>query len=231
MHLYRPPPTMATTGTPWPPKRRVSNLSHSCSPCPHRLLDSIFLAVCTGLTLPREPLYDLPLYSKLPTWYPIPHLPKEVAHFQNGSHHQRRLGRHWRPLWWWTVLGTWNFHFAAAQGCFAITWEAKALPAVTWVPQWALESQSVSCAVLRSSFVIAWTVAHQAPLLMEFSSPKLVNWGEGISPLPLYPGRPARRSILGHPQPAAFSSPAPCNFQPPDPHRQLQVWFSSSDSE
>ncbi|KAJ1076142.1 hypothetical protein K5549_008996 [Capra hircus] len=38
-----------------------------------------------GLALPREPLCDLPWYSKLPTWYPVPHLPREVPHFQNSS--------------------------------------------------------------------------------------------------------------------------------------------------
>lgn len=39
-----------------------------------------------GLALPREPLYDVPWYSKLPTWYPIPHLPREVPHFLNSPH-------------------------------------------------------------------------------------------------------------------------------------------------
>lgn len=38
-----------------------------------------------GLALPREPLCDLPWYSKLQTWYPVPHLPREVPHFQNSS--------------------------------------------------------------------------------------------------------------------------------------------------
>ncbi|XP_072807942.1 PR domain zinc finger protein 14 [Vicugna pacos] len=38
-----------------------------------------------GLALQREPLYDLPWYSKLPTWYPIPHLPGEVPHFLNSG--------------------------------------------------------------------------------------------------------------------------------------------------
>ena len=38
-----------------------------------------------GLALPREPLCDLPWYSKLPAWYPVPHLPREGPHFQNGS--------------------------------------------------------------------------------------------------------------------------------------------------
>ncbi|XP_037361997.1 PR domain zinc finger protein 14 [Talpa occidentalis] len=35
--------------------------------------------------LQREPLYDLSWYSKLPTWYPIPHLPREVSHLLNNS--------------------------------------------------------------------------------------------------------------------------------------------------
>ncbi|XP_027623073.1 PR domain zinc finger protein 14, partial [Tupaia chinensis] len=38
-----------------------------------------------GLAVPREPLYDLPWYGKLPPWYPIPHLPREVPHFLNFS--------------------------------------------------------------------------------------------------------------------------------------------------
>ncbi|XP_037659524.1 PR domain zinc finger protein 14 [Choloepus didactylus] len=39
-----------------------------------------------GLALQREPLYDLHWHSKLPAWYPIPHLPREVPHFVNSSH-------------------------------------------------------------------------------------------------------------------------------------------------
>ncbi|XP_058384829.1 PR domain zinc finger protein 14 isoform X2 [Diceros bicornis minor] len=38
-----------------------------------------------GLALQREPLYDLPWYSKLTPWYPMPHLPMEVPHFLNSS--------------------------------------------------------------------------------------------------------------------------------------------------
>uniref|UniRef100_A0A3Q2HU68 PR/SET domain 14 n=1 Tax=Equus caballus TaxID=9796 RepID=A0A3Q2HU68_HORSE len=38
-----------------------------------------------GLALQREPLYDLPWYSKLPPWYPIPHLPREGPPFLNSS--------------------------------------------------------------------------------------------------------------------------------------------------
>ncbi|XP_004449690.1 PR domain zinc finger protein 14 [Dasypus novemcinctus] len=39
-----------------------------------------------GLGVPREPLYDVPWYGKLPPWYPMPHLPREVPHFLNSSH-------------------------------------------------------------------------------------------------------------------------------------------------
>ncbi|XP_047583211.1 PR domain zinc finger protein 14 [Lutra lutra] len=39
----------------------------------------------SSLALQREPLYDLPWYSKLPPWYPVPHLPREVPRF-NSSH-------------------------------------------------------------------------------------------------------------------------------------------------
>ncbi|XP_007945545.1 LOW QUALITY PROTEIN: PR domain zinc finger protein 14 [Orycteropus afer afer] len=39
-----------------------------------------------GLTLQTEPLYDLPRYSKLPPWHPIPHLPREVPHLLNSEY-------------------------------------------------------------------------------------------------------------------------------------------------
>ncbi|XP_004372651.2 PR domain zinc finger protein 14 [Trichechus manatus latirostris] len=39
-----------------------------------------------SLALQTEPLYDLPRYSKLPPWYPIPHLPREVPHFLNSEY-------------------------------------------------------------------------------------------------------------------------------------------------
>ncbi|XP_073748794.1 PR domain zinc finger protein 14 isoform X2 [Callorhinus ursinus] len=39
----------------------------------------------SSLALQREPLYDLPWYSKLPPWYPVPHLPREVPRF-NSNH-------------------------------------------------------------------------------------------------------------------------------------------------
>ncbi|CAD7691954.1 unnamed protein product [Nyctereutes procyonoides] len=42
----------------------------------------------SSLALQREPLYDLPWYGKLPPWYAIPHLPREVPHF-NSSHEYR----------------------------------------------------------------------------------------------------------------------------------------------
>lgn len=39
----------------------------------------------SSLALQKEPLYDLPWYSKLSPWYPVPHLPREVPRF-NSSH-------------------------------------------------------------------------------------------------------------------------------------------------
>ncbi|XP_059972439.1 PR domain zinc finger protein 14 [Mesoplodon densirostris] len=39
-----------------------------------------------GLALQREPPYELPWYSKVPPWYPIPRRPREVRHFPNCSH-------------------------------------------------------------------------------------------------------------------------------------------------
>ncbi|KAF3822527.1 hypothetical protein GH733_007901 [Mirounga leonina] len=39
----------------------------------------------SNLALQREPLYDLPWYSKLPPWYPVPHLPREVPRV-NSNH-------------------------------------------------------------------------------------------------------------------------------------------------
>uniref|UniRef100_A0A2K5D5H0 PR/SET domain 14 n=1 Tax=Aotus nancymaae TaxID=37293 RepID=A0A2K5D5H0_AOTNA len=38
-----------------------------------------------SLGLQREPLYDLPWYGKLPPWYPIPHVPREVPPFLSCS--------------------------------------------------------------------------------------------------------------------------------------------------
>lgn len=68
-----------------------------------------------GLALQREPLFDLPWYSKLPLWYPVSHLPREVPLFLNShelnSHEytgassddllpvggQRDSGQYWGP--------------------------------------------------------------------------------------------------------------------------------------
>ncbi|KAJ8797021.1 hypothetical protein J1605_001831 [Eschrichtius robustus] len=56
-------------------------LSPALSPFAFRMAPSL---LSPGLAVQREPLYDLPWYSKLPSWYPIPHLPREVPHFPNG---------------------------------------------------------------------------------------------------------------------------------------------------
>ncbi|XP_024594796.1 PR domain zinc finger protein 14 [Neophocaena asiaeorientalis asiaeorientalis] len=56
--------------------------SPSLSPFAFRMAPPL---LSPGLALQREPLYDLPWYSKLPSWYPIPHRPREVPHFPNGS--------------------------------------------------------------------------------------------------------------------------------------------------
>ncbi|XP_005392167.1 PREDICTED: PR domain zinc finger protein 14 [Chinchilla lanigera] len=50
-----------------------------------------------GLALPREPLFDLPWYSKLPLWYPIPHLPREVPLFLNPQEHAGVSGHDLAP--------------------------------------------------------------------------------------------------------------------------------------
>ncbi|XP_062935145.1 PR domain zinc finger protein 14 [Cynocephalus volans] len=52
------------------------------SPFAFRMAPSL---VSPGLALQTEPFYDLPWYSKLPPWYPIPHVPTEVPHFLNSS--------------------------------------------------------------------------------------------------------------------------------------------------
>ena len=63
--------------------RQLEALSASpaLSPFAFRMAPSL---LSPGLAVQREPLYDLPWYSKLPSWYPIPHLPREVPHFPNG---------------------------------------------------------------------------------------------------------------------------------------------------
>ncbi|XP_055968731.1 PR domain zinc finger protein 14 [Sorex fumeus] len=38
-----------------------------------------------GLALPREPLYDVSWYNKLPAWYPMTPLPRDVTHFFGGG--------------------------------------------------------------------------------------------------------------------------------------------------
>ncbi|XP_006860134.1 PREDICTED: PR domain zinc finger protein 14-like [Chrysochloris asiatica] len=39
-----------------------------------------------SLALQTEALYELPRYSKLPPWYPIPHHPREMPHFLNSQY-------------------------------------------------------------------------------------------------------------------------------------------------
>ncbi|XP_007129012.1 PR domain zinc finger protein 14 [Physeter macrocephalus] len=66
------------------PFRQLETLSVSpaLSPFAFRMAPPV---LSPGLALQREPLYDLPWYSKLPSCYPIPHRPGEVPHFPNGS--------------------------------------------------------------------------------------------------------------------------------------------------
>ncbi|XP_026983665.1 PR domain zinc finger protein 14 [Sagmatias obliquidens] len=56
--------------------------SPSLSPFAFRMAPPL---LSPGLALQREPLYDLPWYNKLPSWYPLTHRPREVPHFPNGS--------------------------------------------------------------------------------------------------------------------------------------------------
>ncbi|KFO21428.1 PR domain zinc finger protein 14 [Fukomys damarensis] len=45
-----------------------------------------------GLALQREPLFDMPWYTKLPLWYPVSHLPREVPLFLNNHEYTGASG-------------------------------------------------------------------------------------------------------------------------------------------
>ncbi|XP_077608622.1 PR domain zinc finger protein 14 [Crocuta crocuta] len=68
---------------PFPQLEAAVSASHAMPPFAFRPVPPL---LSSSLALQREPLYDLPWYSKLPPWYPIPHLPREVPQFLNSSH-------------------------------------------------------------------------------------------------------------------------------------------------
>uniref|UniRef100_A0A8C0KVN2 PR domain zinc finger protein 14 n=1 Tax=Canis lupus dingo TaxID=286419 RepID=A0A8C0KVN2_CANLU len=69
----------------FPPREAAVSEPHTVPPFTFRPAPPL---LSSSLALQREPLYDLPWYSKLPPWYAIPHLPREVPHF-NSSHEYR----------------------------------------------------------------------------------------------------------------------------------------------
>lgn len=68
---------------PFPQLEAAVSASHAMPPFAFRPVPPL---LSSSLALQREPLYDLPWYSKLTPWYPIPHLPREVPQFLNSSH-------------------------------------------------------------------------------------------------------------------------------------------------
>lgn len=78
--------TLTATEEGFQPFRQLEATASAAQPVPPFTFRTAPPLLSPGLTLQRESLYDLPWYSKLPPWYPISHLPREVPHFLNSSH-------------------------------------------------------------------------------------------------------------------------------------------------
>ncbi|XP_017523905.3 PR domain zinc finger protein 14 [Manis javanica] len=78
--------TLTATEEGFQPFRQLEATASAAQPMPPFTFRTAPPLLSPGLTLQRESLYDLPWYSKLPPWYPISHLPREVPHFLNSSH-------------------------------------------------------------------------------------------------------------------------------------------------
>ncbi|KAM4865405.1 PR domain zinc finger protein 14 [Thomomys bottae] len=67
---------------PFPPLEASVPAAQAIAPYPFRVAPPL---LSPDLALPGEPFYNLPWYSKLSTWYPIPHLPREVPPCPNSG--------------------------------------------------------------------------------------------------------------------------------------------------
>ncbi|KAL2766792.1 PR domain zinc finger protein 14, partial [Daubentonia madagascariensis] len=77
--------TLTTTEEDFPPFRQLEAAVSAAPAMPPFAFRMAPPLLSPGLALQGEPLYDLPWYGKLPPWYPIPHLPRELPHFLNSN--------------------------------------------------------------------------------------------------------------------------------------------------
>ncbi|EHH28559.1 PR domain-containing protein 14 [Macaca mulatta] len=78
--------SLATVEEDFQPFRQLEAAASAVPPMPPFAFRMAPPLLSPGLGLQRESLYDLPWYSKLPPWYPIPHVPREVPPFLSSSH-------------------------------------------------------------------------------------------------------------------------------------------------
>ncbi|KAL0606890.1 PR domain zinc finger protein 14 [Plecturocebus cupreus] len=85
--LSRPvdPTEMATAEEDFQPFWQLEAAASAAQAMPSFAFHMAPTVLSPGLGLRREPLYDLPWYGKLPPWYPIPHVPREVPPFLSCS--------------------------------------------------------------------------------------------------------------------------------------------------